>query len=113
MILTYKNNTVQRMNTYLYVKRGGKVNGHCPSVDKLFFSVANTFKSRAMGVLLTGMGTDGALGLSRLRRSGAITITQDEMSCVVYGMPAAAKELGASKYEVSLEIMGVTIMRSL
>ncbi len=98
---------------YLYVKKGDKVNGHCPSVDKLFYSVGNTFKARALGVLLTGMGTDGALGLSMLRRSGAITITQDEISCVVYGMPAAAKELGASQYEVSLEMMGATIMRCL
>ena len=99
--------------SYLFVNKSAKVNGHCPSVDKLFFSVANTFKSRSIGVLLTGMGTDGALGLSRMKRSGAITITQDEISCVVYGMPGAAKDLGASKYEVSLELMSSTIMRYL
>lgn len=98
---------------YLSVKKSEKVNGHCPSVDKLFFSVSQNFKSKAVGVLLTGMGTDGALGLSSLRRAGAVTITQDEMSCVVYGMPGAAKELGASKFEVPLDLVASTVMRNL
>lgn len=97
----------------LIVNKGDKVNGHCPSVDKLFFSVANIYKEKSIGILLTGMGTDGALGLSRLKRNGALTITQDELSCVVYGMPAAAKELGASQYEVPLDLIAPTIMRYL
>jgi two-component system chemotaxis response regulator CheB len=98
---------------YLSVKKSEKVNGHCPSVDKLFFSVSQIFKAKAVGILLTGMGTDGALGLSSLRRAGAVTITQDEMSCVVYGMPGAAKELGASKFEVPLDLVASTVMRNL
>lgn len=98
---------------YLSVRSGEKVNGHCPSVDKLFFSVSQIYKNGAIAVLLTGMGTDGALGLSALKRAGSYTITQDEKSSVVYGMPGAAKELGASNIEVPLELMGATILRYL
>jgi two-component system chemotaxis response regulator CheB len=99
--------------TFLFTSKGEKVNGHCPSVDKLFFSVAKVYKDKAIGVLLTGMGTDGALGLSALRRAGSITLTQDEKSCVVYGMPFAAKELGASQHEVPISLMGNAIMKYL
>ncbi len=80
-----------------------KVNGHCPSVDVLFNSVAERFGGRALGVILTGMGSDGAKGLLAMREKGAKTIGQDEQSCVVYGMPKAAFNLGAVERQASLE----------
>ncbi|HEU4326016.1 MAG TPA: chemotaxis-specific protein-glutamate methyltransferase CheB [Roseiflexaceae bacterium] len=67
----------------------------CPSADVLFESVAHVYQARAIGVILTGMGDDGAHGLLRLRQAGAYTVGQDRASCVVYGMPAVAAELGA------------------
>ncbi len=72
-----------------------KVSGHQPSVDVLFDSVAATVKSRAIGVILTGMGADGAAGMLRMRKAGAYTIGQDRDSCVVYGMPMEAYKIGA------------------
>ena len=76
--------------------RGGtRVSGHCPSVDVMFESVAKSCKARAIGVILTGMGKDGARGLLDMREAGAQTIGQDETSSLVYGMPKAAFELGA------------------
>jgi two-component system chemotaxis response regulator CheB len=72
------------------------VNRFKPSVDVLFRSVAKELGSKAAGVLLTGMGNDGAKGLLEMRHSGAHTIAQDEESCVVFGMPRAAIELGAA-----------------
>ena len=74
---------------------GGKVNGHCPSVDVLFDSVAEAAGANAVGVILTGMGYDGAKGLMKMRRGGAYTVGQDEESCVVYGMPKVAYDIGA------------------
>ena len=79
-----------------------KVNGHCPSVDVLFQSVARVAGRNAMGILLTGMGADGANGLLEMRRAGCYTIGQDEASCVVYGMPKVAYDIGAVQYQVSL-----------
>lgn len=73
-----------------------KVNGHRPSVDTLFLSASEVVGDRAVGVLLTGMGDDGARGLKRLRESGAHTIAQDERSSVVWGMPRVAVECGAA-----------------
>ncbi len=84
-------------------REGPKVSGHCPSVDVLFSSVAKTAGNDAVGVLLTGMGRDGASGLAEMRRAGALTIGQDEKSCVVYGMPKAAYEMGAVTWQVPLE----------
>ncbi|NTV77996.1 MAG: chemotaxis response regulator protein-glutamate methylesterase [Clostridiales bacterium] len=81
---------------------GEKVNGHCPSVDVLFDSVAKEAGKSAVGVILTGMGYDGAKGLLGMRRKGARTIGQDEKSCVVYGMPKAAYDIGAVEKQVSL-----------
>ena len=66
-----------------------------PSVDVMFASVAQTAGAHGIGVLLTGMGTDGAKGLLTLRRKGGLTIAQDEASCVVYGMPREAAKIGA------------------
>ena len=74
---------------------GEKVNGHCPSVDVLFDSVAHTVREKAIGILLTGMGADGAAGLLRMRKNGAYTIGQDRETCVVYGMPMEAYKIGA------------------
>ena len=85
------------------VKAGEKVSGHCPSVDVLFDSVAKTAASNAVGVILTGMGSDGARGLLAMRRAGAKTIGQDESSCVVYGMPKVAFDIGAVAQQASLE----------
>jgi len=78
------------------------VNGHRPSVDVLFRSVASVVGAAAVGVLLTGMGRDGAQGLLEMRRSGAMTIAQDEASSVVFGMPGAAVELGAVAHVLPL-----------
>ncbi len=74
---------------------GDPVSGHCPSVDVLFRSVAKIARKNAVGVILTGMGRDGASGLLEMRQAGARTIGQDEKSCVVYGMPKVAFEIGA------------------
>lgn len=74
---------------------GVKVSGHCPSVDVLFDSVAYSAKSNAIGVILTGMGSDGAKGMLNMRKMGAYNIGQDEKSSVVYGMPKMAFENGA------------------
>ena len=83
-------------------KRGPKVNGHCPSVDVLFESVAKVAGNRAVGIILTGMGADGAKGLLSMRNAGARTIGQDESTCVVYGMPKVAHESGAVEYQEKL-----------
>lgn len=82
---------------------GQKVNGHCPSVDVLFESVAREVGNRSIGVILTGMGYDGAKGLLNMRRKGAKTIGQDENSSVVYGMPKAAYDVGAVEKQLPLE----------
>lgn len=83
-------------------KKGPKVNGHCPSVDVLFDSVAKTAGERALGIILTGMGGDGAKGLLAMRNAGAKTIGQDESTCVVYGMPKVAYDIGAVMYQEKL-----------
>lgn len=89
----------------LYVQcfKGQKVNGHCPSVDVLFESAANLVNKNAIGIILTGMGQDGAKGLLNMRKNGAITIGQNEESCVVYGMPKVAFDIGAVEKQVALE----------
>jgi len=87
-----------------------KVNGHRPSVDVLFRSVAEEFGSKAVGVLMTGMGDDGAEGLGVIKNSGGITIAQSEDSCVVYGMPKAAIERGYATRVVALDAMVSTLV---
>lgn len=83
------------------LREGDPVSGHRPSVDRLFSSLASTLGGsggeRALGVLLTGMGQDGAQGMAQLASIGARTIAQDQASCVVFGMPRAAIELGAAR----------------
>lgn len=95
------------------VFEGEKVNGHCPSVDLLFESVAKEAGNRAIGVLLTGMGYDGAKGLLNIRRKGAMTIGQDEASSVVYGMPKVAYNMGAVTLQSPLEKIHQHIMTAL
>ncbi|MBP2649194.1 MAG: chemotaxis response regulator protein-glutamate methylesterase [Firmicutes bacterium] len=80
-----------------------KVNGHCPSVDVLFNSVADVAGAEAIGVILTGMGYDGAKGMLRMKQQGAMTIGQDEASSVVYGMPKVAYDLGAVVKQAELK----------
>ena len=83
-----------------------------PSVDSLFFSMATALKGRSIGVLLTGMGDDGAQGLLRMRRMGARTIIQDKATCAVFGMPRAAMELGAAEHVMALPAIGPFLVQA-
>lgn len=85
------------------VSDGGLVSGHKPSVDVNFRSVAKHFGDRAVGVILTGMGRDGADGLLEMRKAGAYCLGEAESSCVVYGMPKAARQIGAVHEEHDLD----------
>jgi two-component system chemotaxis response regulator CheB len=87
------------------------VNGHRPSVDVLFDSVAELAGRNAVGVILTGMGRDGASGLLRMRSAGARTIGQNEKTCVVYGMPRVAFEIGAVEQQLPLGSIGDEILK--
>jgi len=87
------------------------VNGHRPSVDVLFKSVARTARENAVGVILTGMGCDGAEGLLAMRGTGARTLAQDEASCLIYGMPRAAFEIGGVEKQLPLDRIGSEILR--
>jgi two-component system, chemotaxis family, protein-glutamate methylesterase/glutaminase len=84
------------------IRDGPLVSRHRPSVDVLFRSAARVAGRNALGIIMTGMGDDGAKGLLELRESGARTLGQDEASCIVYGMPKEAKRLGAVEQELSL-----------
>jgi len=88
-----------------------QVNGHRPSVDVMFESTAKAFGSRAVGVILTGMGRDGAAGLLSMRRAGASTLGQNEASSVVYGMPKVAFEIGAVERQLALGDMRDGILK--
>jgi len=79
------------------------VNGHRPSVDVLFQSVAAEFGAQAMGVLMTGMGEDGATGLGELGAAGGFTVAQSRNTCVVFGMPRAAIERGYARRVADLQ----------
>ena len=87
------------------------VNGHRPSVDVLFDSVAELAGRNAVGVILTGMGRDGASGLLKMRHAGARTVGQNEKTCVVYGMPRVAYELGAVEHQLPLSSIGEEILK--
>ena len=97
--------TVVRRGSGLVVqcREGEKVSGHCPSVDQLFLSIAMLKGLRCMGILLTGMGSDGAKGLLEMKKAGAHTVGQDKQTCVVYGMPAVANQIGAVDRELPLQ----------
>ena len=91
------------LGTRVSCKEEDKVSGHCPSVDVLFHSVAEAYKASAIGILLTGMGKDGAKGLLAMHEQGAYTLGQDEKSSVVYGMPMEAYKLGAVSQQGNLQ----------
>lgn len=95
---------VIRNNKGHYIKcyKGEKVSGHCPSIDVLFDSVAHAAGGQAIGVILTGMGSDGAKGLLNMKKQGAYTIGQDEKTSVVYGMPMVAFNIGAVEKQIPL-----------
>ena len=93
-----------------YLRQSDLVNGHRPSVDVLFNSVAKVAGARGVGVILTGMGRDGAAGLLAMRQAGARTIGQNESSSVVYGMPKAAFEIGAVQSQHALQNIGGEII---
>ncbi len=98
---------------YVEIGSGEKVSGHRPSVDVLFNSVAKIAGANAIGVILTGMGSDGAKGLLSMRKAGAKTIGQDEASCVVYGMPKIAYDIGAIQMQVPLSKVANSILASI
>ncbi len=111
-------------HSHLRVKKGGAyyytelsqdapVNRHRPSVDVLFHSAAEALGSNALGVLLTGMGKDGAAGLLAMRQAGAYTFAQDEASCVVFGMPRAAIDMGAAMEVLPLQDIARRVLERL
>jgi two-component system, chemotaxis family, protein-glutamate methylesterase/glutaminase len=107
---TYTHLELSRGETLRCVLRGGDaINGHRPSVDALFQSVAKVAGAKSVGVILTGMGSDGARGLLEMRKAGARTIGQDEATCVVYGMPKSAFQMGAVERQSPLNRIAADI----
>ncbi len=98
---------------FVRVAPGDKVSGHRPSVDALFMSMAEQVRCQMVGIIMTGMGADGAEGLLAMRRKGAFTIGQDQKSCVVYGMPGVAYKIGAVCEQASCENIANVLMRYL
>ncbi|MFT6389203.1 MAG: two-component system chemotaxis response regulator CheB [Cellvibrionaceae bacterium] len=96
---------------YITLKDGPLVSRHRPSVDVLFRSVAKSFGKKALGIIMTGMGDDGAKGLKEMKDAGAETLAQDEASCVVYGMPAVAVEINAVLKQLPLDDIPKAIER--
>lgn len=92
---------------------GNKVSGHRPSVDVLFSSMASQVRCHMVGIIMTGMGRDGASGLLEMRKAGAYTIGQDKESCVVYGMPGVAQEIGAVTIQASCENIAAVLIQHL
>jgi len=90
-----------------------KVTGHCPSVDVLFESVAKESAKKNIGIILTGMGKDGAAGLLEMRKKGAYTIGESQESCVVYGMPMVAQNIGAVMIQASNKDISGILMKHL
>ena len=95
---------------YVEVRDGPLVCRHRPSVDVLFRSAARYAGRNAIGVIMTGMGDDGARGMLEMKEAGAFTIAQDEASCVVFGMPKEAIKLGAVDSVVPLDHIARTIL---
>ena len=92
---------------------GERVSGHRPSVDALFHSMAQNVRCQMYGIIMTGMGRDGASGLLAMRKKGAYTIGQDEESCVVYGMPRVAYEIGAVTVQAPCKEISTALLRHL
>lgn len=90
---------------------GPKVQWAIPSVDVLFESAAEALKEQAVGLILTGMGSDGAMGLLKMREAGAVTIGQDEKTCAIYGMPKVAMDMGAVMHQLPLHEIAETVLR--
>ncbi len=110
----YQMRVVRIGSTYsISVTEEEKVNGHAPSVDVLFDSVATAAGSHAIGVILTGMGADGAKGLKHMHDKGAFTIGQNESSCVVYGMPKEAYKMGGVMKQADLDTIPTLIYQEL
>jgi two-component system chemotaxis response regulator CheB len=105
---------VQRSGAQYYVeiREGPPVSRHCPSVDVLFRSAAKAAGRNALGIIMTGMGDDGARGLKEMRDAGSSTIAQDEASCVVFGMPKEAIRFGAAERVLPLEEMHKAILQT-
>lgn len=95
----------------IQLDEGPKVSGHRPSADVMFQSLASVMPTRTVGVLMTGMGSDGAAGLLQLRRAGARTVAQDEATSLVYGMPKAAADCGAAEHVLPLDQLPASIAR--
>ncbi len=98
---------------FVNIKNGPRVHYQRPAVDVLFRTVAKTAGQNAVGVLLTGMGADGAKGLLEMQQNGAKTIAQDEKSCIVFGMPKEAIKLGAADQIVPLTAISQEIIKAL
>lgn len=96
---------------YVQLNEGPLVNRHRPSVDVLFRSFARYAGKNAIGIIMTGMGDDGARGLLEMRMAGAQTIAQDEKSCVVFGMPKEAIRHGAAERVLPLDLIASTMMK--
>ena len=94
-------------------KPGEKVSGHRPSVDSLFLSMAQVVRHQMVGIIMTGMGRDGAEGLLAMRKQGAFTIGQDRESSVVYGMPMVAYDIGAVQVQASCDNIASVLLRHL
>ncbi|WP_295748473.1 chemotaxis response regulator protein-glutamate methylesterase [uncultured Oscillibacter sp.] len=92
---------------------GEKVSGHRPSVDAMFHSMAEVVRCKMVGIIMTGMGQDGAAGLLEMRKKGAFTIGQDKESSVVYGMPMVANDIGAVCVQASCENVASVLLRHL
>ena len=103
---------VVRSDSKVKLKRAVDGTLHVPSVNTLFHSVAEAFGARAIGVLLTGMGADGAAGLKAMHSEGALTVAQDRKSSVIYGMPAAAVELNAAEQQLALAEIGPFLVKN-
>ena len=104
---------IEKQGMALVCRVGGKqkISGHCPSVNELFDSAAQQIGSKAVAVLMTGMGDDGATGLKKMRQARAITVVQDKASSVVWGMPGAAVKLDAVEFEVGLNEMAEKLIQ--
>ena len=105
--------TIKRSGAFYFVEviDGPPVSRHRPSVDVLFRSAAKAAGRNALGIIMTGMGDDGAKGLKEMRDAGAHTIAQDEQSCVVFGMPKEAIKLGAAAEVLPLNQMNQAISK--
>lgn len=104
-----KNNEATRLKLF----SGEKLNGHIPSIDVTFHSASKYYSTNCLGIILTGMGNDGAKGLKILHDLGAKTITQDQATSVVYGMPKVAYELGASDNVLAIDSIAEHILKLL